>query len=644
VEPAALRDPAYVKAAAVLDGIDLFDAAFFGLSAKDAAIMDPQHRLFLECAWHAFEHAGWAIEQFDGKIGVYAGSGMNTYLIHNLLANRKLVSDVGLFVLKQTGNDKDVLTTRVSYQLNLTGPSLAVQTACSTSLVAVHLACQALLNGECDMALAGGVTIEIPHGRGYHYREGEILSRDGHCRPFDADSSGTIFGSGVGTVVLRRLEDARRDGDAIQAIIRGTAINNDGSRKVGFLAPSVMGQAEVIAEALAAAGVDADSISYIEAHGTGTAVGDPIEIEALIQAFRGSTSRRGFCTVGSLKANVGHLDAAAGVAGLIKTTLALKHGQIPPTLNFKRPNPLIDFAESPFSVTGAGREWNHETGVRRAGVTSLGIGGTNAHAVLEEAPPAEAPGPPRNYELLTLSAKTPAALDVMARNLADYLETDAAQLDDVAFTCHRGRAALPYRRALVCHDRKEVATLIHGTLAPKVISGKAAEREPAIVFLFSGQGAQYPGMARALYDTDPEFRSLVDYCCGFLEPLLEVDLRNVIFPDADATVGAISMLAQTRITQPALFVIEYALAQLWIALGIKPAAMLGHSIGEFAAACIAGVFSLDDSLRIVAERGRLMQSLPGGVMTAVAAAASEVEPLLDSRCAIASINAPDQCV
>ena len=643
VEPVELGDPDYVKSAAVLDDIDLFDASFFGLSVKDAAIMDPQHRLFLECAWHAFEHAGWAIEQFDGKIGVYAGSGMNTYLIHNLLANRKLVSEAGLFVLKQTGNDKDVLATRVSYQLNLTGPSLAVQTACSTSLVAVHLACQALLNGECDMALAGGVTVEIPHGRGYHYREGEILARDGHCRPFDADSSGTIFGSGVGTVVLRRLADALTDGDSIHAIIRGTAINNDGSRKVGFLAPSVTGQAEVISEALAAAGVEADSISYVEAHGTGTKVGDPIELEALTRAFRENTSGRGFCAIGSLKSNVGHLDAAAGVAGLIKTTLALANRQIPPTLNFSRPNPLIDFAGSPFFVTNEVREWKAGHGVRRAGVTSLGIGGTNAHLILEEAPAKEVSGPPRKLELLTLSAKTPAALDAMALNLADYLEGNT-QLDDVAFTCHLGRAALPYRRAIVCGDGREAASLIRRGDPSKVINRTAAEREPAIVFLFSGQGAQYPGMARALYENDKDFKSTIDYCCDFLRPLVELDLRNVIFPDPDGVTVAASQLAQTRITQPSLFVIEYALAQLWIGLGIKPAAMLGHSIGEFTAACIAGVFSLEDSLRIVAERGRLMQSLPGGLMIAVAAAEGDIKNLLDERCAIASVNSQDQCV
>ena len=384
-----LGDPEYVKSGVVLQDLDMFDAAFFGFSPKDASIMDPQHRIFLECAWEALEDAGHVPERFKGAIGVYAGSGMNSYMIHNLLTNHSLVESAGLFLIRQTGNDKDVLATRVSYELNLHGPSINVQTACSTSLVAVHLASQSLLNQECDMALAGGVTIEFPHGRGYMYREGEILSRDGHCRAFDADASGTVFSSGAGVVVLRRLEDALADHDTIHAILLGSAINNDGSRKVGYLAPSVDGQAEVIAEALAVAGVEASEISYVETHGTGTRVGDPIEIKALTQAFRQSTQAKGYCAIGSLKTNIGHLDTAAGVASLIKTVLALRHRQIPPSLHFRKPNPLIDFQGSPFFVNSHLTEWKADRTPRRAGVTSLGIGGTNAHVVLEEAPPLE---------------------------------------------------------------------------------------------------------------------------------------------------------------------------------------------------------------------------------------------------------------
>jgi acyl transferase domain-containing protein len=470
VTRAELENPDYVRAAAILDDIDRFDAAFFGLSPRDAAIMDPQHRFFIECAWEALENAGWSVDEFSGRVGVYAGSGMNTYLIHNLLANPELVASAGLFLLKQTGNDKDVLATRVSYQLNLTGPSLAVQTACSTSLVAIHLACQGLLNHECDMALAGGVTIEIPHGLGYLYREGEILSRDGHCRSFDAASSGTIFGSGLGIVVLRRLEDAVRDGDCIHAVIRGTAINNDGARKVSYLAPSVAGQADAIAEALTVADVEADSISYIETHGTGTTVGDPIEIAALTRAFRASTERNGFCAIGSLKASIGHLDAAAGVAGFIKTVLALEHQQIPSSLNFSQPNPLIDFEHSPFYVNTRLRDWESDGKPRRAGVTSLGIGGTNAHAILEEAPCAIASGPSRPWQVVTLSAKTPTALDAMAQNLADHLEDNPANLADVAFTTHLGRKGFRHRRAIICNDSMSAADMLRRGDPRRVVS------------------------------------------------------------------------------------------------------------------------------------------------------------------------------
>ena len=644
VTRAELENPDYVRAAAILDDIDRFDAAFFGLSPRDAAIMDPQHRLFLECAWEALENAGWSADEFAGRVGVYAGSGMNTYLIHNLLANPELVANAGLFLLKQTGNDKDVLATRVSYQLNLTGPSLAVQTACSTSLVAIHLACQSLLNHECDMALAGGVTIEIPHGLGYLYREGEILSRDGHCRSFDAASSGTIFGSGLGIVVLRRLEDAVRDGDFIHAVIRGTAINNDGARKVSYLAPSVAGQADAIAEALTVADVEADSISYIETHGTGTTVGDPIEIAALTRAFRASTERNGFCAIGSLKTNIGHLDAAAGVAGFIKTVLALEHQQIPPSLNFSQPNPLIDFEHSPFYVNTRLRDWESDGKPRRAGVTSLGIGGTNAHAILEEAPCAIASGPSRPWQVLTLSAKTPTALDAMAQNLADHLEDNSPNLADVAFTGHLGRKAFRFRRAIICKDSMSAADALRRGDPKRVVSNSARENERPVIFLCTGQGSQYVSMGRGLYESEPVFRSTIDFCAEYLCQFIGVDLRTILFPSETASSGAAELLNQTRLTQPALFVIEYALAKLWSSWGIEPTAMIGHSVGELAAACIAGVFSLEAGLQIIAERGRLIQSMPGGSMTAVPLPESQVIPLLNGKLSLASVNADEQCV
>ena len=644
-DPNAVRDPNYVKAASVLEGIELFDAPFFGFSPKDAAIMDPQHRVFLECAWEALENAGWCADEFPGSIGVFAGSGMNAYLMFNLVPNQQLMSSTGLFLLKQTGNDKDVLATRVSYQLNLIGPSMSIQTACSTSLVAVHTACQSLLNRECDMALAGGVTIEIPHRQGYLYREGEILSRDGHCRAFDAESSGTVFGSGAGVVVLRRLADAVADGDRIHAVIRGSAINNDGARKVGYLAPSVTGQAEVVAEALAVADVGAESISYVEAHGTGTPVGDPIEIAALTQAFRESTQARGFCGIGSLKTNIGHLDAAAGVAGLIKTVLALQHKELPPSLHFTKPNPRIDFASSPFYVNGRAAEWKSGLAPRRAGVTALGIGGTNAHVILEEAPALAQPGESRPWQVLTLSSKTETALETATHNLADHLEKHPElNLADTAFTGHRGRKALAHRRAIVCDTREEAIRSLRGANPKEVFSGREAART-GIAFLFPGQGAQYVRMARGIYHSEEIFRTEVDRCAELLRPHLGLDPRILLFPpDGADLVRANAQLTETRIAQPVLFAIEYALAKLWMSWGIKPMAMIGHSLGEFVAACLSDVLPLEDALAAVAERGRLMQSVPAGAMLAIPVSEQEARSLAPGALSLASVNGPSQCV
>ncbi len=640
-----LAQPEYVKSGVVLEDIDKFDAAFFGFSPKDASIMDPQHRIFLECAWEALEDAGHAPGSFEGSIGVYAGSGMNSYMIHNLLTNPRLVASAGLFLIRQTGNDKDVLATRVSYELNLRGPSINVQTACSTSLVAVHLACQSLLNQECDMALAGGVTIEFPHARGYLYREGEILSRDGHCRAFDADSSGTVFSSGAGIVVLRRLEEAVADRDTIHAVILGSAINNDGARKVGYLAPSVDGQSEVIAEALGVAGVAASDISYVETHGTGTKVGDPIEVKALTQAFRESTQGKGHCAIGSLKTNIGHLDAAAGVAGLIKTVLALRHRQIPPSLHYRRPNPLIDFENSPFHVNTGLTEWKAERGPRRAGVTSLGIGGTNAHAVLEEAPPVEKHAAAKKpYQLLVLSAKTASALERASQNLSAHLqEHPELPLQDAACTLQLGRKAFGHRRTVVASTNEEAVKLLLAKPEPnRVFSGQAAASAPGVVFMFSGQGSQYVNMGRELYETEARFRAQLDQCAERLIPDLGLDLRSLLYTPEQDSAAAAQKLSHTAFTQPALFSIEYALAQWWMAHGIAPSAMIGHSIGEYAAACLAGVFSLEDGLHMSAIRGRLMGEMPSGSMLSVAVAADKLS--LPTGLALAAINGPEQCV
>jgi acyl transferase domain-containing protein/thioesterase domain-containing protein/NAD(P)-dependent dehydrogenase (short-subunit alcohol dehydrogenase family) len=644
VAPHDLAAPDYVKAAAILDNVQMFDASFFGFSPKDASIMDPQQRHFLECAWEALEYAGHTPENFPGSIGVYAGSGMNSYLIHNLLTNRGLVESAGLFMLKMTGNDKDVLSTRASYHLNLRGPSVSVQTACSTSLVAIHLACQSLLNYECDMALAGGVTIEVPHGQGYVYREGEILSRDGHCRSFDASSSGTVFSSGAGIVVLRRLEEALEDHDTIHAVILGSAVNNDGGRKVGYFAPSVEGQSEVIAEALGVAGVAAASISYVETHGTGTRVGDPIEIKGLTQAFHETMSARHTCAIGSLKSNVGHLDAAAGVAGLIKCVLALKHRRLPASLHFRNPNPLIDFENSPFYVNNKLSNWNSDPAApRRAGVTSLGIGGTNAHVVLEEAPEVKPSTSGSDYQLVVLSAKTEAALEQATSNLASHLQTNPdLNLAEVAFTTQIGRSAFAHRRVLVARSVGDACQALAARSPQVVFSGRVASAHPSVVFMFSGQGSQYVNMGSEMYLSEPAFRGAFDTCAEALEPILGLDLRDMVFARSGDGAACSEQLSQTRYTQPALFSLEYALAQWWMKLGIQPQAMVGHSIGEYVAACLAGVFSLADALELTAVRGRLMQQMPAGAMVAVPLGAQELsvsEPL-----SVAAVNAPQQCV
>jgi acyl transferase domain-containing protein/acyl carrier protein len=644
IDPTELSDPNYVKAKGVLKDAELFDASFFGFTPREAELMDPQHRLFLECAWEALEHAGYAAEQYQGSIGVYAGAGVNTYLLHNLYPNGDLIRSVAGLQLT-IGNDKDHLATRVSYKFNLKGPSVVVQTACSTSLVAVHLACQSLLTGECKVALAGGVSIRLPQQAGYVYQEGGISSPDGHCRAFDAKAQGTLGGNGVGIVVLKRLQDALADGDCIHAVIKGSAINNDGSSKVGYTAPSVEGQAQVIARALAMADIDPATVSYIEAHGTGTALGDPIEIAALTQAFRVRTETQGFCAIGSVKTNIGHLDAAAGVAGLIKTVLALTHKVIPPSLHFEQPNPQIDFANSPFYVNAKLAAWPASQHPRRAGVTSLGMGGTNAHVVLEEAPPTAAPERSRPWQLLVLSAKTPSALETATAQLAEHFKQHPeVNLADVAYTLQMGRKAFSHRRMLVCQDLEDALTNLE-TLSPdRVYTDVHESGDRPIVFMFPGQGAQYVQMARDLYQAEHTFREHVDRCADLLQPHLGCDLRAVLYPSPEQAAEATQQLQQTWLTQPALFAIEYALARLWMAWGIQPQAMIGHSVGEYVAACLAGVFSLDDALALVAARGRLMQQLPGGAMLAVPLSEPEVRPLLGQELSLAAINGPSLCV
>ena len=643
IDPERLRDRHYVKASGVLDDIDAFDAAFFGMNPREAEITDPQHRLFLEAAWAAIEHAGYHPDTYDGSIGLYAGVGLSTYMFH-LYADHDLVESVGRLQLR-IGNDKDFLPTRVSYKLNLQGPSVSVQTACSTSLVAIHLACQSLLTSECDMALAGGARIRVPGQAGYLYREGGILSPDGHCRTFDAQAQGTIGGDGVGAVVLKRLPDALADGDCIHAVIRGSAINNDGAGKVGYTAPSVAGQAAVIAEALAMADVDPKTITYIESHGTATPLGDPIEIAALTRAFRAHTTATGFCAVGSVKTNVGHLDAAAGVAGFIKTVLALQHRMIPPSLHFEQPNPQIDFANSPFYVNTATADWPVDQAPRRAGVSSFGIGGTNAHVVLEEAPIPDPSGPTRPWQLLLLSAKTSSALDTATTNLVEHLKAHPElNSADVAFTLQCGRKTFNHRRMVVCQDLTDGVKALETSDPARVWTEAREGRARPITFMFPGQGTQYVQMARELYQTEPIFREWVDTSVELLKPYVEFDVREVLYPEESDNKAAAQQLQQTAVTQPALFIIEYALARQWMAWGIHPEAMIGHSIGEYVAACLADVFSLEEALALVAARGQLMQRLPGGTMLAVSLPEHELKRFLDASVSLAAVNGPSLCV
>ena len=646
LSPDVINDPHFVRAGGILDDVEDFDAEFFNFYPKEAAITDPQHRFFLECAWEALENAGYNPEIYKGWIGVFAGTGMNTYLIHNLIANSEIIDSVNGYQLT-ISNDKDFLSTRVSYKMNLRGPSVSVQTACSTSLVATHLACQSLINYQCDIALAGGVQIRLPQKQGYLYQEGGILSPDGHCRAFDSNAQGTVGGNGVGIVVLKRLEEAIAEGDNIYAVIKGSAVNNDGSSKVGYTAPSVDGQAEVIAMAQAVANIEPETISYIETHGTGTSLGDPIEITALTQVFRNSTENSGFCAIGSVKPNVGHLDAAAGVTSLIKTALALNQRTIPPSINFNQPNPKIDFDNSPFYVNTIKKNWVSENGYLRAGVSSFGIGGTNCHIILEDAPQQEKSSESRPYQLLMVSARTETALETTSQNITNFIsENKDIPLADIAFTLQSGRKVFRYRKFTIASNHSEAIDGLNGKDINKQFISEFNNGKPQIVFMFPGQGSQYVNMARDLYINEPVFRKYIDRCSEKLIKSLSKDIRLIFYPEVQRDEFSFedNLLRQTEITQPALFAIEYSLSQLLISWGIKPSAAIGHSIGEYVAATLAGVFSLDDALEIVSVRGKLMQEIPSGSMLSVSLDEKEIMNFLDDEIALAAINGPDLCV
>ncbi|WP_199253313.1 type I polyketide synthase [Mycolicibacterium mengxianglii] len=648
VSEKSLANPAYVRRAALVNGIDEFDAELFGFTPLAARTMDPQHRLFLQCAWHALEDSGYEPGDLDGSVGVYATSTTSGYLLHNLMSHYEPNAIIGEgvtfdMVNLSLQNDKDYLATRVAHQFNLRGPALSVQTACSSALVAVHLACQSILNGESEMALAGGASLRIPHQVGYFHAAGSMVSATGHCRPFDVRADGTIFASGAGVVVLKSLEAAISDGDRIHAVIRGSALNNDGSTKMTYAAPSAAGQADVIAEAHAVADVDAATVSYVETHGTATPLGDPIEIEGLRQAFDVSeTERPGPCYVGSVKSNIGHLESAAGIASLIKVILCLKHRAIPATLHFTSPNPELHMDQGPFVVRSEYGPWVWD-GIRRAGVSSFGVGGTNAHVVLEEAPPVSASVAPSGPQVLLLSARTAEGLRQSRAALAAELSSpDAPALPDVAYTLQRRRKEA-VRMAAVVHDLQDASGVLAAEEHDNVFIGesvplKETDDADRVVLLFPGQGAQHIGMARGLYESEPVFAEHFDECVEGFNAELGIDLRAEIFD------GTARNLERTDRTQPALFAVEYAVAKLFSSYGVRPAAMAGHSIGEYAAATIAGVFDLATAVKAVSMRARLMHSAPRGVMVAVALGPDAIAEYLSADVDLATVNDPGGCV
>ncbi|MGV7211647.1 amino acid adenylation domain-containing protein [Oxalobacteraceae bacterium A2-2] len=642
-----INHPGYVKRGVLLEDLDQFDAGYFGLTPREAQIMDPQQRLLFECTLAALEQAGYGRWDRHQHVGVFVSVADSRYLTENIHSNPELFDAVGALAIRNA-NSRDGAATRLSYKFNLTGPSVNINTACSSSLVAVHEACKSLWLGECGMALAGGADISLLAAQGYLYSEGDVMSPDGHCRAFDQQAAGTRLGSGAGLVLLKPLSAALADGDTIHGLITGSAINNDGAAKVGYTAPSVGGQADCIRRAHAAAGVAPTSIGYVEAHGTGTRIGDPIEIAALASAFGGAAGRP-YCAIGSVKTNIGHLNTAAGIAGLIKTLECVKRARIPASLHYRQANPQIDFGASPFFVNAALREWDQGGVPRRAGVSSFGIGGTNAHVVVEQAPPPPPAGAADAPQLLRVSGRSEAAVLRMCGDLAAHLASHpAVSLADVAYTLQAGRRRHEYNHYLVAQGREEAIARLEAAVERREVARSAgAGRSVPVVFMFPGQGSQYAGMACGLYDAQPVFRQWVDTCLDKLAPHLALDLGPILLPhlhgaDPDQVQA---QLSRTEVVQPALFVTEYALAMMWKALGLEPAAMIGHSIGEYVAACLAGVFSLDDALKLVAARGRLMQGLPGGAMLSVALGAQDAAGLaLETGCCVAAINSPRNCV
>lgn len=636
------NDSLYVKARGVLPSAKTFDADFFGINPKLAEAMDPQQRIFLEIAWEALESAGHLPKHYKGSIGVYAGTGTNTYFRNNILPNKELLDEVG-FPQIEMANEKDYIASRIAYHLNLKGPAVSIHSACSTSLLAVAEAVEAIRNGHCDIALAGGSSVTAPIFSGHLYQEGSMFSPDGHCRAFDASAKGTVFSDGAGVVLLKSLDAAQKDGDKILGLIKGVGINNDGGNKGSFTAPSTEGQAGAIMKAIQDAQVLPETITYIETHGTATPLGDPIEIEGLKMAF-GEQSKNGFCAIGSIKSNMGHLTAAAGVAGLIKTILAMNNKLIPPSLGFDKPNPVIDFENSPFFVNSKLRNWDTDEPLR-AGVSSFGVGGTNVHVILEDYPnELKKSSPSRPLQLLLWSAKSQNSLLGYEKALGNFIDTSKnIDLADIAYSLNVTRDDFNHRSFLTADYTNDAAE--------KLISLKTKSTKSSIVksipsemgFLFPGQGAQYLQMGKTLYDNEKVYRDSIDKCAELLMEDLKLDIRDVIYPEIKSS-DAEDLLKNTRLTQPSLFVTEYALSQLWMSWGIKPTFLCGHSIGEFVAAHLAGIMSLKDALHLVAMRGRLISELPGGSMLAVRVPVNKLYELLPDTLSVAAINSNQFCV
>lgn len=641
--PESLRkDPLYVAARGIVPTAKEFDAAFFGINPKLAEAMDPQQRLFLEVAWEVLEQAGYLPSHFDGSIGVYAGTGMNTYYKNNILPNKEVIDRLGNFLI-DTVNEKDYIATRTAYQLNLKGPAVSIHSGCSTSLLAVAEAVDAIRNGRCEVAIAGGSSVTAPINSGHLYQEGSMLSPDGRCRPFDENAKGTVFSDGAGVVLLKSLDDAKKDGDVILGVIKGVGVSNDGGNKGSFTAPSAEGQADAISRALFDAEVNPSEISYIETHGTATPVGDPIEIEGLKIAF-GKQTQNQYCAIGSIKSNMGHLTGAAGVAGLIKTILALKNREIPPTLGFEKPNASIDFENSPFYVNNKLNTWNSE-GIRKAGISSFGVGGTNVHIVVEEYEQKQISSKSeRPLQLLTWSAKSQKSLEGNQTALVDYLKSsDDVSVADVAYSLSATRESFTLRSFATAYSSVEATEKLLASDNKHVKTNTIKVVPNELAFLFPGQGSQFLQMGKSLYEDEPVFKNAVDKCATILEPDLKLDIRSIIYPKVNSA-EAENKLKDTKFTQPALFVIEYALSQMWMSWGIKPTLLCGHSIGEFVAAHLAGVFSLEDALHLIAMRGKLVSELPGGSMLSVRTKIDDLKKLIPNTLSIAAINSDNLIV